>query len=219
MNKKWIVNSYNTDFSWIDNYTDNYIIYDKTETLIETDKIRHQKNLGYNIYDYLTFIVDNYNSLPDVCVFIKANVFKHCKKEVFDILIQNNDFTSLEYYGNIPANNWEARTLNGGFLEINNSWYIKAMADTYGPEVNRYFKTYNDFLDEMFINPENLMWIRFSPGANYIVPKENILYYTKDFWKKLLGYIDYHQTPSEAHIIERALYSIFTNQYKERKIN
>jgi hypothetical protein len=43
INKKWIVNNYNNDISWIDSYTSNYIIYDKTGELPETDKIKHQK--------------------------------------------------------------------------------------------------------------------------------------------------------------------------------
>jgi hypothetical protein len=215
INKKWIINSFNTDFSWVDDYTDNYIVYDKTCGLRETDKVKHQCNLGYNIYDYAYYIINNYENLPDVCVFIKANVFQHCKKEIFDTLITNNHFTPLEYYGSIPANNFEDRTPNGEYLEINNSWYIGAHTQTYGEGVNRYFKSFNNFLATMFETPEYPIWVRFSPGANYIVPKENITYYSLKFWKKILGYVSYHRIPSEAHIIERALYYIFSNKWRE----
>lgn len=218
MNKQWIVNSYNTDYSWINNYTSDYIIYDKTCTALENDKVKHQPNFGYNIYDYCYYIINYYNNLPDVCVFIKANVFEHCKKEVFDKLIENNQFTPLEYYGAKPANDFEDRTMDGGFLEINNSWYINSHIFTYGAKTNRYFKTYNEFLDAVFEKPEHPEWIRFSPGANYIVPKENILYYSLNFWKKIFSYVSYTQLPTEAHIIERALYYIFTNKFVERKV-
>jgi hypothetical protein len=217
MGKKWIINSYNTDFSWVDGYTNDYIVYDKTCSLPETDKIKHQPNFGYNIYDYSYYIINNYEKLPDVCVFIKANVFKHCRKETFDTLIDKNCFTSLEYYGLTPANDYENRTPDGGFLEINNSWYIPAHIQTYGKQVNRYFTNYNIFLDTMFDKPEHPQWIRFAPGANYIVPKENITYYSLYFWKKIFKYVSYHQVPSEAHIIERALYYIFSNEWEEKK--
>jgi len=217
-NKFWIINSYGNDFSWVDDYTDNYIIYDKTCSLPETDKIKHQPNFGYNIYDYCYYIINNYDNIPDICVFIKDNVFKHCKKEVFDTLIKNDCFTSLEYYGTTPANAWESRTPEGGFLEINNSWYVGACIQTYGKEVNRYFKTFDAFLDEMFSTPVFSTWVRFAPGANYIVPKKNILFYSLKFWEKIFGYVSYHQYPSEAHIVERAMYYIFTNKWKEKKI-
>jgi len=214
--KKWIINSFNEDFSWVNDYTTNYIVYDKTCSLPETDKVKHQCNLGYNIYDYAYYIINNYEKLPDICVFIKANVFKHCKKEIFDTLINNNYFTPLEYYGSVPTNDYENRTTNGGFLEINNSWYIPAHIQTYGQKANRYFTNYNSFLDTMFEKPVHPQWVRFAPGANYIVPKQNITYYSLEFWKRILGYVSYHQVPTEAHIIERALWYIFSNEWEEK---
>lgn len=216
INKLWIVNCHNKDFSWIPQYTNNYIIYDKTCSLIETEKITHQKNVGYNIYDYMHYIVNNYDKLPEVCVFLKANAFQHCKKEAFDILIKNNNFTPIEDYSHVPESAWHKKSIDGGYMELNNSWYIHSHRQTYGPEVVRYIENYNEFLNSMFNISHYPQWIRFSPGGQYIVPKENILYYSQDFYKKLMGFVDYHQIPSEAHVIERALYYIFTNKWQEK---
>lgn len=216
--KKWIVNSYKTDFDWIYNYTSDFIVYDKTGQLPETDKVIHQSNVGYNIYDYCYFIINNYENLPDICVFIKANVFKHCKEETFKKLIANDYFTPLEDYSDSPITAAHIKDKDGGYMEINNSWYIYSHMQTFGAETNRYFRSYNQFLETMFENPKYPTFIRFAPGANYIVPKKNILFYSLDFWKKLMGCVDYHQIPTEAHIIERALYYIFTNTFDERKI-
>ena len=220
INKKWIINSYKNDISWIDAYTDNYIIYDKTGELPETDKIKHQKNVGYSCYDFCCFIIDNYDNLPDVCVFIKASVFNrvppHCNKEKFDKLIQNNSFTPLESYENIPEFGWHKKDIDGGYMELNNSWYIGSHVQTHGPEVVKYFYNYNDFMNEMFVDYEAPEWLRFAPGGNYIVPKANILFYTKLFWTKIKFYQGYCQLPSEAHLIERALYYIFTNRWSEK---
>lgn len=216
MNKKWIINSFNKDFSWVKEYTDNYIVYDKTCSLRETEKVKHQKNVGYNIYDILKYIIDNYDELPDVCVFIKANVFKHCKKETFDKLILNNNFTPIEDYSHVEESSAHIKDIDGGYMEINNSWYIPAHIQTYGQEVNKYYQNYNTFLEDFFEKPIYYSYIRFAPGGQYIVPKENILYYSKHFYEKLIKLVDYHTVPSEAHILERALFYIFTNRFKEK---
>jgi hypothetical protein len=216
VNKLWVVTSYKTDFSWIDNYTSNYIIYDKSGELQETDRIKHQVNVGYNIYDLCYFIIKHYDNLPDVCVFIKSNVFKHCNEDKFNILIQNNNFTPIESYEHLPVSEVHVKGADGGFMEINNSWYIQSHINSHGKEVNRFLRTYNQFLRKVFNNPVYPDWVRFAPGGNYIVPKENILFYSKEFYKRLMSYVDYHQIPSEAHIIERALYTIFTNQFQEK---
>ncbi len=217
MNKFWIINSYGTDFSWVKDYTDNYIVYDKTGLLPETDKIKHLKNVGYNIYDYLYYIVNNYNNLSDVCVFIKANVFKHCKKEKFDKLIQNNFFTGLDSYEHLSNTSAEMIDANGGYNEANNSWFTYCDIEELHAQDNRHIGNYDIFMSKLFSNYDYPGWIRFSPGANYITTKENILYYTEKFYKKLMSYVDYCQLPVEAHAIERALYSIFSNKYIERK--
>lgn len=221
MNKKWIVNSYKNDVSWISDYTDNYIIYDKSGELPETDKILHQKNVGLSGYDFCCFIIDNYDNLPDICVFMKDNIFTrnppHCNKEKFDTLIKNNFFTTLESQEHLPESYAHIKDVDGGYMEINNSWYVKSHINTYGKDVAKYFYDYNIFMSFMFIGYESPKYVRFAPGGNYIVPKENLLFYSIDFWKKLKLYQSHHINPVEAHIIERALFYIFTNRWKEKQ--
>ena len=49
---QWVINSYNGNTDWIKEYTDNVIFYDKKNL-----------NVGYNIYDYMDYIVNNYDNL------------------------------------------------------------------------------------------------------------------------------------------------------------
>ena len=70
---------------------------------------------------------------------------------------------------------------------------------------------------EFFTDYEEIQWVRFSPGAQYIVPKENILKYTKSFWEKLMHIVDYATLPMESFLLERAMWYIFSNKYEERK--
>lgn len=214
-----VVSNWNNDVSWIKNYTNwYYVVYDKSNTLSEKEyNILNVDNVGYNIHDICHFIVENYDVLPELVAFLEGNPFDHCKKETFNKLIYNNYFTPIEDYSDVEESYAHKKDKDGGYMERNNSWYIKSHVQTHGADTNRYIRNYNQFLDLMFENPKYPEWIRFSPGAQYIVPRENIEYYSIDFYKKLMSLVDYHRIPVEAHVIERALYYIFTNKWREKK--
>ena len=215
-----VVNQYHYDISWIEDYTDNYVVYDKGGTETPGDKVVELPNVGHNIHTYFHHIIENYDNLADVTIFVKGDVFpRHCKEEKFLRLVNNTEFTPLESYEDVDTSPTSAMRLtsDGGYMEINNSWYVPH-------HVSRYFRTYHDFMETIFANPPIPQWVRFAPGANYIVPKENILKYKKRFYEKLNSFIDYdaspeecagrQKIPAECHIIERALYTIWTCDYE-----
>ena len=215
MNKpksKFIISNWKNNLDWIDDYTDNYLIYDKSDTLQPGDKILKVRNVGHNIFDSLNFILNYYYNLPDYTAFLQGNPWDHCRRDIFDKLIYNECFTPLEYYGPTPGNNWEGRTPEGMFLEVNNSWYLHLDP----PYQHIFYNSFDEFMNEIFVDYDHVNWVRFSPGAQYIVPKNNILNYSYDFWSRLEGMVDYAQYACEAHLIERAMYYIFSNIYEER---
>lgn len=195
-----VMNNYNNDTSWIKEYTNDYIIYNKGEPINDTKAIQ-VPNVGYNIFDYLTFIIDRYNDLPQSVMFIKSNIFpRHMAKEEFDAVCEQTEFTPLlskTHKTYMPVCFYDS---NGVFNEINNSWYLNDYPA-------KFFNAYYEFAEEMGLPSPS--YIPFAPGANYIVPKENILKHSKEFYAKLKSYVDYTQLPGEAHIIERALYTIW----------
>jgi hypothetical protein len=210
----FVISEYKNDISWVENYTHKYIIYDKSNTLPAGPKILKVENRGYNIWDMLDFIIRNYNNLPSITAFLEGFPYDHCRKETFDKLIYNETFTPIEDYSHYAEYYAHKKDIDGGYMEINSSWYLE---DKNPPQkVHRYYSSYNEFLADVFINPEFPQWIRFSPGAQYLVPKENILFYSKKFYEKLIRLVDYAELPTEAHLLERAMYTIFTNKFKEK---
>ncbi len=206
-----VVSNYNNNIEWIKEYTDNYIVYDRSDkrTVEENVKVILQKNVGYNLYDYFTYIIDNYNNLPNCIVFVKGNVVgRHVSKDFFDRIINNTSFTPIEEKEMLvirqPLSFFSSES---GYCEINNDWYLKH-------NKTKYFHSYNDFLKFCFVNPVIHKYINFAPGANYIVPRENILKLPKQFYENLRFIISYTQLPGEAHIIERALYTLWTANFK-----
>ncbi len=185
----FIVSHYKSDYKWVKKYTEDYIIYDK-----------EYKNVGYNIYDILSFIIEFYDNLPKTCVFVKDNVMeRHITKKEFNKLIKNKTFTPLLTKDH-KTDGTISRYVDGVYEERNDSWYLPH----YG---SKHFKTYKEFAEIMEL--PNPPYLPFAPGANYIVPRANILKHPKSFYKKLLSFVSYTQLPGEAHAIERALYTIF----------
>jgi len=213
--------------SWVHQYTDNYLIYDKFHRFPESDKVKHQLNVGQNIYDMLDFIITHYEELPDNTIFCRSCIMwpkdsgtprldengnrlsnGTCGEEKFHELMNNTTFTELHDFGPEVHNGIGSRmAADGGFLEINNSWYFNHIPF-------KHFNNTNLFLQDVFKNPELPEYIRFSPGGSYIIPKENILKYSKNFYEQIRELLMWESVVGEAHMIERCLYTFFTCDYK-----
>lgn len=205
-----VVSSYKNDLSWIPEKTNNYLIYDKNESdvyppNIDRSKVVKVPNVGYNISDYCTYIIDHYEALPECVIFTKGNVFpRHVSEQLFDQVANNESFTPIE----------EARrhrtyrpvsfiSADGGFNEINNSWYLRHFPV-------KYFSNFNDFLRFCYLDPVIPKHVRFAPGACYVVPRANIRRWPKGFYENLRTFVSHGPLVGEAHIAERALYTLWT---------
>lgn len=211
--KKFIISRYKEDFNWVKDYTDNYIIYNKGEPVFESN-VFNTENIGGNQRDIFHFISSNYDNLPDMMVFLQAFPFDHCKKEVFDKIISNDGFTPFEYYEDSAFGGWSKRDYDGGYMETNNSWYIRTINAYYNQGCR--YSSFEQFMNKYFENYVRIDWIRFTPGSQYMIEKHQALQYPKLFWEALMNELD-TRTPTEGHIIERALWLIFKGIYKPRK--
>ncbi len=203
-----MVSNYNADISWILDYTDNYVIYDRSESdewtkIFPKEKVIRVANIGWDIYDKFTYIIDNYEKLPQSMILTKGNIFKYISKEEFDLICNNTFLTPLftKYHEtHFPISFYSK---DGMYNEINNSWYL-------GVFHSKNFTTYNDFIWRYVKKIPR--YVTFGPGSNYIVTKSDILQYPKSFYEKLRSYIDYSAHPGEAQIMERILYILWKGE-------
>ncbi len=202
------ISHFDGDISWVKNIKkDNYIIYNKSGKDIDhiTNNYISINNVGYNIYSYLVFIIQNYENLPKVTIFCKDNIFtRHISTELFIRLFNRKSFTCLEndtLHDNFPVN---LEISDNGYVEINNSWYKFNLP-------RKFFSEYNEFYSYIFKNCNLPDFLRFSPGANFVIPKENILLRSKNFYKNLIRFIDYSKLSCESHFLERSLNTIFNS--------
>lgn len=194
---KYVVSRFNHNIDWLLDYTDDWVLYDRSEK--PSSGSISVPNIGSDIYDKLTFIIDNFWNLPEVAVYTKANLFKYITKEEFDKLRDNKTFTPLltqNHKTYMPVCYYK----NGMYYEINNGWFLGAHP------VMHEARTYELY---HMLGIDKMEYIPFAPGSNYILPKENILKHSKKFYEKLRAYLDWTIYPGEAQIIERGLYTLW----------
>ncbi len=199
--------------SWVNKYANgNYLIYDRSDRWEETDKIKKQINVGENIYDMFDFIVNNYNNLPEVMVFVKADVVpRHCGEEKFAKIINNKEYTPIENYSRTVTRDSNAYAYvdgDDGYMEDS-----REIGHVLQIHPGKYFKSYREFFYEVYDDPEFSNYIRFAPGGCHLITKKDILRYNKHFYEMLREITGWAIRPGEAFILERGIYTIYTNNF------
>lgn len=188
---------------------DDYLIYDRSDDgvdhLVEFDqgKVVKTENIGNVDYDKLTYLYENYYKLPDVFLWGKTNLFKYISEEEYEKVANNKHFIPLltqnhkvysDEFG--PVCYYQ----DGLYYERNNSWYASQFN-------YKFCKNYSEFA-KMFML-DNPFYIPFAPGGNYILTKEVVHRYSKDFYDDMRSVLNYAQLPLEAQFAERSYYKLF----------
>lgn len=192
---RYIVSRYNQDISWLSEYTDDYVLYDRSETPIEGAIV--VPNIGSDIYDKFTYIIDNYDNLPDVAVYTKANLFKYITKEEFDLVKDNKVFTPLLTKNHEVDGVVNYYDENGMYCEVNDVWILHEFPDRASRQLAK------------VLGVNGMQYFTFAPGANYILPKENILQHSKEYYQQLREFLAWDRYPAEALLMERNLYNLW----------
>lgn len=193
----YVVSRFNHKISWLKDYANKVYLYDRSP-IPEPNSII-VPNVGTDIYDKLTFIIDNYNNLPDVAVYTKANLFDYIKPREFEKICNNTTFTpilSQEHHTYMPVCFYK----DGMYNEKNDEWYLSQF-----PCKNK--DSYTQLV--ALLDAHKREYNAFAPGSNYILPRETILKYPKSFYEKLRSFLDWTIYPGEAQLIERNLYYIW----------
>lgn len=191
---KWVISRFEQDLSYLPKYTNDYVIYDRSEKPLKNSIV--VPNVGSDISDKLAFILANYDNLPDVAVYTKANIFKYISYEEFDLIKDNKTFTPIltQHHKTYRPICWYEK---GMYCEKNDYWYLNPHPAKYAKEIIQLFG-----MDKRKYN-------KFAPGSNYIVPRENILKHSKETYETLKSYLDWDRYPGDAQLLERNLYYLW----------
>ena len=195
---KYVLVSYNNDPTWVKSYTDDWIIFDRSEKPFDFPNTIQTKNIGQVDYDKLGYLVDNYDNLPDVFLWGKTNLFKSINSVEFDIAKNREDeFVPLltQFHKTYMPVCWYDE--NGMYRELNNNWYV----------INFPAKHFNTFESwAKYFGIPSPAYIPFCPGGNYILTRERVHRYSKEFYKEMRSYLPYAKEPAEAQFCERSYY-------------
>jgi hypothetical protein len=213
--KHMVISTYNCDPGYLIDLGIPYTIYDQSDQEIFAKEISNlanvnlRPNVGHSLSNVFEYITDNYDSLPDIVIFVKANVVpRHCTQEFFENNIFNDYFSHLFHLNFVKVDHKHSEYLSpGNLLEFNDSWYVRT-------KNHRLFCSFDEFYQFMFLAQDVPRYLVFSPGACYIVESERIRNYPKSFWQALNKISSYEYFPSEAFMVERLLSLVFTSKLR-----
>lgn len=193
-----VVARYNEDpWSWLSK-DDPYVkVYNKGQAM-SNENVHVLPNIGRESHTYLTYIVDNYERLPEI-VFFTQGAPDHTggrKVEYFTSIStqcsDNHHVTKGPYYTFRPD----------GFLD-------NYHGELYKSDLS-FFDWFSKYIDPNVDTRGDIIWYM---GATFSVRREKILSRSREYYMNLLAQFPKdHANPEIGHFFERSWYYVFNCQ-------
>ena len=208
---KAILSNYCFDPEWIKDYSElDVTIYDRSDDGLERNLTQYGRvlkvpNRGDVDYDKLTYLIENYDDLPEVFLWSKTNIHKFVeddalreaiKKAEFKPLVRKNHSIYSDKFG--PVNKYDGNV----YWERADSWFFNAGLDKSGQ-----FQNWYDWCATFGLPMEP--YIPFAPGGSYILTRERVHKNSRDIYEAMRSTLPYAAHPVEAHCCERSYYYLF----------
>lgn len=205
---KAVLVNYKTDPAWLKEYPElDVTLYDRTESanvdLTQYGQVYLTENKGDVDYDKLSYLVENYDNLPDVFLWGKSNIFKFVDESDLQKALQNKVFQPLlKYNHKVYSDQFGQVNFYRGdmYYERNDSWFFNAT-------IPKYFKTWDEWALKFGLPRE--AYIPFNPGGNFILTKDRVRKYSKDLYEEMRSYLHHAVRPAEAQACERSYYYLW----------
>lgn len=182
-------------------------IYDRSDDGIQRTfaaKTYKTKNMGDVDYDKLSYLIENYDNLPERFLWSKSNIFKFADKESlqealdkpgFQPILKKDHTTYSDQYGVV------CRYAGPIYEERADSWFFN------NPALSSKFKSWPEWCD--YLGLPRTDFIPFAPGGSYILTRETVHKYSQTMYEKMRDTLPYAMHPAEAHAAERSYYLLW----------
>lgn len=201
--------NYNFSPDWLKDYDLETIIYDRSDDGIDrqfhADYVYETKNKGDVDWDKLSYLVEHYYDLPDIFVWGKTNIFKYVDEVSFKKALEKKEFAPLlksDHRTYSDSFGVVCRYSGSIYEERANSWFFNANLNQSGR-----FNNWSDWCSH-FMLPQT-EFIPFAPGGNYLLTREKVHRFSRDFYDEMRGTLPYASHPVEAHCCERSYYLLW----------
>ena len=197
----FVVARYNENIDWLNNVINRSIVYNKGTPLHIQNEIMVE-NKGRESETYLRYIIDHYDSLPDVVVFIQANIEDYIGKNDVNYVLKMANH-AIQYGKSKPYMHSQTKTNMTWDKKwnYNNGYYLQENYKNKPIVFCDWFTTH--------IQPEYPDPIYIYRNGLFAVKKEYILKKPLEYYKQLILEVNHHDNPAEGHFLERSWYYIF----------
>ena len=210
MEYKIVIARYNENLSWLKkkDFHYPYVVYNKgsnsdfykSHMFVKEIKL---KNVGREAHSYFTHIVNNYDTLDDLTIFVPGSLesknkykrsirlMKEAKGDTFSCIRQN----VFEQHKTFKIDNYLCTNKKNSALNPD-STIKKSKTRPFGKWYNKTFK--HGHKSKCF-----------TMNSMFALTKETILRKPKTYYESLLQQVNDHHNPEEVHYFERAWDTIF----------
>jgi hypothetical protein len=210
-----VVSRYNENLNWIEEDPFNkhpIIIYNKgkNNNFKKTSKIKEVvtiPNVGRETHTYLYHIINNYDKLADVTIFLPGstnlpNKYQRAKNIVYKIEETNETTLSCNIDKNTHINEYDF-TINTYKVSDEKNLLLNKTTNVNTSNIRPFGK----WFEKMFTNNEENNCI--SWNSIIAIKKKNIMQKPISFYEKLLNEVDKVDHPEAGHFLERSWYAVF----------
>ena len=207
-----IISRYNEKLEWLKEEPFNkypVIIYNKgpnedyykPDKLIKTENI---KNVGREGHTYLYYIINNYTKLYKINIFLpgSANMetkMPHCKKLIQHIETNNKSVflsnkTSLKQLYQFQLDDYMSTSQENNSINPENNLELSVI------------RPFGKWFEDKFKSIE-LNYVTY--GGMFSISNEDITHHPKEYYEKLIKYLENSSNPEVGHYFERAWEAVF----------
>ena len=214
-NQEIVIARYNENLNWINEEPFNrhpIIIYNKNGNHNFTEsptikKVVELPNVGREMHSYFYHIIENYDNLADVTIFLPGSAdlphkFERSKQIVYNIEKTNGTVFSCMKDVDYVKNNYDFQI----------SEYLSTHSDN--QEINKdvsmklsEVRPFGKWFSTVFNNDEKNDCISFNSIIG--ISRKTILQKPKSYYEELMKQVNNHQNPEAVHYLERSWYSVF----------
>jgi hypothetical protein len=205
-----VIAKYKEDTAWTQGLKHPYIIYDKSDSPLYYSV--RLPNIGREAHTFLYHIVTNYHKLADVTVFLQGKPDDHVTFGIEECVSKINEMTGNEEFMSFFKELQHDLDFEH-YRFIDRTKIFKNSIIIYSDD----YVYFNYLPLEHLITFGKICVPSFAAGAQYIVPKRNILARPLEFWKKLLEfskttrYLDNDYRRLDAWAFERIWILLYTH--------
>lgn len=149
-----VVSKFNEDISWVKNVKHKTLIYDKSDNPVKNSIKR--ENFGREAETLLNYIISHYHNLPEITIFLQGDPRSNPPLNTIEECVEKiNNLNKFDLHGFLT---WD------GIVDIENNWLKKV------PSIHK--KIFKNYKKD----------VKFSLGAQFVIPRQNILKNSLDFY-------------------------------------